>query len=59
MEKFEELSFEELKEMNGGGLVFWLVCAVVTHVITEIVFNPKEHLEAFKEGYNSTAERPL
>lgn len=58
MEKFEELSFEEKSDTNGG-ILGVIITAVIAHIVTEIVFNPEAHKKAFIEGYNSTANRPL
>jgi hypothetical protein len=58
MEKFRELSFEERSDTNGGILGI-IITAAIAHIVTELVFNPEAHKEAFIEGYNSTAKRPL
>jgi hypothetical protein len=52
------LSFEERSDTNGGILGI-IITAAIAHIVTELVFNPEAHKEAFIEGYNSTAKRPL
>ena len=50
-----ELSEKEMKENNGGfALIPWIVKAayvVAVDVVIDVVSNPKEHWNAFKEGF--------
>ncbi|MHA7130679.1 class IIb bacteriocin, lactobin A/cerein 7B family [Algoriphagus namhaensis] len=62
MEKFKELSIEEMQEENGG-LIPWAVyagyvCAVAaTAIVTDVIVNWDDYVDVvnkgFSEGYNA------
>lgn len=41
---------DELREHNGGSLIGWIVSAVIGGLLYDIVSNPKESAQSFKEG---------
>ena len=47
-----ELDNQEVKCIEGG-ILGWIVGAVVTHIAQELLWNPDQHLDAWQEGYNS------
>jgi bacteriocin-like protein len=53
MEKFEELSFEELQEVEGGGFWVGILGGMVGVFLYEVVNDWKNNVEAFNEGYES------
>lgn len=44
-----ELSVEEMKEKNGG--LPWILPFLGGALLGDILLNPSEHWEAFKEGF--------
>lgn len=53
MEKFKDLSFEELKDVNGGGPWAAIAVGFVTNFVYEIVNDWENNVKAFNEGYDS------
>ncbi|WP_194774722.1 bacteriocin class II family protein [Pararhodonellum marinum] len=51
MEKFKELSFEEMQEVEGG---YWQVIAGVLAlaILTDIALNTRESIDVFTKGFN-------
>lgn len=49
MDKFKELSLEEMQEVEGGWLVLAGIFAVA--ILTDIAFNTADTIETFKNGF--------
>lgn len=51
MEKFKELSFEEMQEVEGG---YWMVVVgvVAMAMLLDIALNPNDAIETIKNGFN-------
>jgi len=45
-----ELGREELKKVEGGGLLLVAAGLFFSYVLLEAALNPQAHIEAFKEG---------
>ena len=53
MEKFKELSIEEMLEIDGGGLWGVIAIGLVTNFIYEVVNDWENNVNAFNQGYES------
>lgn len=53
MEKFKELSLEELQEVDGGGFWAGVAVSMASVFLYEIVNDWDINVNAFKEGYES------
>jgi lactobin A/cerein 7B family class IIb bacteriocin len=56
MDKFKELSFEEMQETQGG--LTWLALGgmIVGAALLEALFNPQSTLDAIKSGWDRGGE---
>lgn len=45
-----ELNREELKEVEGGGIILIAAGLFFSYVLLEAALNPQAHIEAFEEG---------
>ncbi|SDA79173.1 class IIb bacteriocin, lactobin A/cerein 7B family [Algoriphagus alkaliphilus] len=55
MDRFKELSFEEMQEVDGGLVWVWGAIAVglATNFLYEVVNDWENNVKAFNEGYES------
>ncbi len=56
MDKFKELSLEEMQEVQGGLTWPALGLAIVFTILLEAAFNPQDTLDAMKRGWDRGAE---
>jgi lactobin A/cerein 7B family class IIb bacteriocin len=56
MEKFKELSFEEMVEVEGGLTWAALAGAVAMGLLLEAMMNPKSTIDAMKGGWDRAGE---
>ncbi len=56
MEKFKELSIEEMQEVDGGLTWAALAGAVAMGLLLEAMMNPKSTIDAIKGGWDRAGE---
>ncbi|MFN4000010.1 class IIb bacteriocin, lactobin A/cerein 7B family [Algoriphagus sp.] len=56
MEKFKELSIEEMQEVNGGLTWIALAGVVVVSLAVEALLNPGATIDAMKSGWDKAGE---
>ncbi|WP_439489197.1 bacteriocin [Algoriphagus sp.] len=53
MEKFKELSLEEMQEVDGGNILGVIALSMAATFMYEVVNDWENNVKAFKEGYES------
>ena len=56
MEKFKELSIEEMQEVEGGLTWLALAIAVATALLIEAMMNPKSTIDTINGGWDRAGE---